>query len=137
MYICRYFAIHELIPPKVFKARADKAWELLDPDLLRALDALRSRYGPMTINNYYWSGEREWSGLRTPDGPYYSPYSQHTFGRAADCLFKEVSVEQVRTDILSFPNDTTFELINAVELDVSWLHIDVRNCSRVKVFEPR
>ena len=83
MYRCEYFAIHELVPPKVFQEWGEKAWELLDERLLITLDRLRRRYGPMTVNNYYWGKEREWSGLRTKDSPFYSRYSQHTFGRAA------------------------------------------------------
>ena len=40
MYNCKYFAIHELIPPQVYRDRGEKAWELLDPDMLRTLDLL-------------------------------------------------------------------------------------------------
>ena len=136
MYKCEYFKVHELVPPHVYDARGEKAWELLDKRLLQTLDRLRRRYGPMTVNNYYWGGDREWSGLRTSDSPYYSPYSQHTFGRAADCLFKTISVEQVRREILSTPNAPEFELIGSIELDVSWLHFDVRNCNRIKTYTP-
>ena len=54
MYKCEYFKVHELVPPHVYNARGEKAWELLDEQLLRTLDRLRQRYGPMTINNYLW-----------------------------------------------------------------------------------
>ncbi|MFQ5543897.1 MAG: hypothetical protein ACE5FY_06050 [Nitrospiria bacterium] len=133
---CRYFKIHELVPPHVFNQRGEKAWELLDTRLLVTLDRLRERYGSMTVNNYYWGKEREWSGLRTKDSPYYSRYSQHTFGRAADCLFKRLSAEEVRKDILAAPSDPAFELIGSLELNVSWLHFDVRNCDRIKTYTP-
>jgi len=133
---CTHFAIHELVPPNVFKEREEKAWELLDERLLITLDRLRKRYGPMTVNNYYWGKDREWSGLRTKDSPYYSPYSQHSFGRAADCLFKKISAAEVRKDILNNPTDPDFELIGSLELDVSWLHFDVRNCDRIKTYTP-
>ena len=136
MYTCSYFAIHELVPRNVFYDRGEKAWELLDERLLVTLDRLRERYGPVTVNNWYWDREREWSGLRTKDSPFYSPYSQHTFGRAADCLFAEISPEQVRQDILARPTDSTFELIGSIELNVTWLHFDVRNCDRVKTYTP-
>ena len=68
-YRCRHFAIHELVPPLVLEDRGDRAWQLLDERLLATLDRLRDRYGPVTVNNYQWDGEREWSGLRTPDSP--------------------------------------------------------------------
>ena len=136
MYKCNHFAIHELVPRNVFEDRGEKAWELLDDRLLITLDRLRERYGSMTVNNWHWGKDREWSGLRTKESPFYSPYSQHTFGRAADCLFAKTSVEQVRQDILSISTDSTFEWIGSVELGVSWLHFDVRNCDRIKAYHP-
>ena len=136
MYKCNHFSIHELVPPHVFDQRGEKAWALLDERLLLTLDRLRERFGSMTVNNYYWGKDREWSGLRTKDSPYYSSFSQHTFGRAADCLFSNRSTEEVRELILSNPSDSDFELIGSVELGVSWLHFDVRNCDRIQTYYP-
>ena len=135
-YRCNHFQLHELLPPDLYYARGDAGWQLLDERLLRAIDALRDWYGPMTINNWYWGGEREWSGLRTPDSPYYSETSQHSYGRAADCLFADVPVEMVRTEILEHPDEPAHKRINSLELDVSWLHIDVRNCERIMTYRP-
>ena len=136
MYQCKHFAIHELVPPHVFSERQDKAWQLLDERLLITLDKLRERYGSITVNNYFWGKDREWSGLRTTDSPYYSPFSQHSFGRAADCLFANVATESVRQEIIDHPDDPDFQLIGSVELGVSWLHFDVRNCDRIMAFYP-
>lgn len=134
MYRCQYFAIHELVPRAVAFARGEAAWELLDDRLLITSDRLRQRFGKMTVNNYHWGGDREWSGLRTPVSPYFSQYSQHTFGRAADCLFADATADEVRADILAHPELPAFELIGGIELDVSWLHFDVRNTDRIKTF---
>ena len=136
MYQCEHFAIHEVVPPGVFHSRGEKGWELLDERLLITLDRLRKRYGPVTVNNWYWDGEREWSGLRTKESPFYSPFSQHTFGRAADCLFNNLTAEEVRQDILAQPDNSAFKLIGSIELGVSWLHFDVRNCDRIKTYHP-
>ncbi|MFH2047000.1 MAG: hypothetical protein ABIK92_17870 [Pseudomonadota bacterium] len=136
MYKCKHFLIYELVPRRVFEERGEKAWELLDDRLLITLDKLRDRYGSITVNNYYWGKEREWSGLRTSDSPYYSPYSQHSFGRAADCLFADNSAEAIRQDILANPSDPAFALIGSIELGVSWLHFDIRNCDRIKTYYP-
>lgn len=135
-YKCRHFEIHELVPPAVFNRRGEKAWELLDVRALITLDRLRDRYGRMTVNNWKWGGEREWSGLRTPDSPYFSPFSQHTFGRAFDVLFASHTAEEVRQQILGDKNHPDFEFINSLELGVSWLHFDVRNSERIKAFHP-
>ncbi len=135
-YKCNHFAIHELVPESVFEARGEKAWELLDDRMLITLDRLRDRYGKMTINNWYWGGSREFSGLRVFGCPYFSPYSQHTFGRAADPVFAETTAEQVRQDFLNNPDDECFEYINSIELGVSWFHFDTRNCTRIKTYTP-
>jgi len=133
---CEYFAIHELVPPVVYSSRGEKAWELLDVNLLVTLDMLRKRYGGVTVNNWFWGGDRQWSGLRTASSPYFSPYSQHTFGRAADCIFKNVSAEEVRQDIQANLDDPTFRYVRSIELEVSWLHFDTRNCDRLKTYTP-
>ncbi len=136
MYQCEHFALHELLPVNSYQVRGEKGWALLDERLLITLDRLRKRYGAMTVNNWFWGGEREWSGLRTSDSPFYSRYSQHSFGRAADCLFSAVTVDEVREDILTKPDEPIFELIGSVELGVSWLHFDVRNCNRIETYRP-
>ena len=136
MYKCDHFKIQELVSPGVYKDRGDKAWELLDDRLLMTLDKLRERYGPIIVNNWANGGDRQWSGFRTPGSPFYSKYSQHSFGRAADCLFSRTTAGIVRQDILLKPFDSAFMLIGAIELGVSWLHFDVRNCDRIKTFRP-
>ena len=136
MYKCTHFKIQELVPPAIFDKRGEKAWELIDDRVLITLDRLRERYGPITVNNWHSGKDREWSGLRTPDSPYYSATSQHTFGRAADCIFHRTDAETVRRNILADPDDKTFELIGSIELGTSWLHFDVRNCKRIKTYHP-
>lgn len=136
MYTCKHFAIHELVPPDVYHDRGERAWELLDPDMLRTLDMLRDRYGSMTVNNWFWGGDRKWSGLRTAGSPYFSPYSQHTFGRASDPIFKNITAEEVRVEIQAQKDNPTFRYIKSIELGVSWLHFDVRNCNRLKTYRP-
>jgi len=132
MYKCRHFDIEELVPPHVYDERGYKAWELLDERLLITIDQLRDSLGAATINNYRWGGDRKWSGLRTPESKVYRPYSQHTFGRAVDMLFSKVTAEEARRHILT--NKNRYPYIFALELGVSWLHIDCRNCQRIFTF---
>jgi len=134
MHTCEFFKIHELVPPHIYEDRGELAWELMDERLIITIDQLRKDFGPMTINNYFWGGGRKESGLRDVECEYFRPYSQHSFGRAADCLFEDVETESVRKAILDNPNRYPF--INAVELGTSWLHIDVRNTDRIKTFYP-
>jgi len=132
MYKCEHFKIQELVPPKVYEDRGEKAWELLDERALRTIDCLRHDYGTCTINNWSYGGDRCWSGLRTVESPYYSPYSQHSFGRAFDCIFKHATAEEIRQDILE--NRRFYPHLSAMELGTSWLHLDCRNSAKIKVF---
>ena len=136
MYKCEHFKIQELVPPSIYKIYGEFAWHFFDDRALITLDRLRDKYGPTVVNNWHIKGNRQWSGLRTPESPDYSPGSQHTFGRAFDCIFKEVSADQVRKDLLDNPEDLTFKLITAVEAEVWWFHFDVRNCKRIMIFKP-
>lgn len=133
-YKCEYFKIHELVPPKVYEQRGEKAWELMDDRILRTADLLREEFGAAIINNYKHGGDREWSGLRTSDSPWFSPYSQHSFGRAIDIIFKDVGADEVRQYILDNPKYFLLRYINAIELGTSWLHLDCRNTDRIKTF---
>jgi len=136
MYKCKYFIIQELVPPQVYKDRGDKAWELLDERMLQTIDAIRDHFGvSCTINNWKWGGNRQWSGLRTVESPYYSPYSQHSFGRAFDILVGNLDAEEVREEIIKFRKEK-FPFISGMELCVSWLHVDCRNHAPLKVFHP-
>lgn len=134
-YVPRHFKIQELVPPHVYQERGDRAWELLDPLLLESLDQIRDAFGPMLCNTWHNGGSRMYSGLRMPGDPHWSKYSQHSFGRAADLLpIAEITADKIRQYILSNPGH--FPLITGVELDVSWLHIDVRNTLGVVTFRP-
>ncbi len=134
MYKCKYFVIQELVSPQTYTDRGEKAWQLLDDRMLMTLDLLRKKYGKMTINNWKWGGDREWSCLRTAESPWFSKYSQHSFGRAADIIFNDITAEEVRQQILENPNDPVFVFINSFEENTSWLHFDVRNSDRILTF---
>lgn len=135
VYIPKHFAAHELVPEHVYRARGEKSFELLDDRLLITLDQLRDCFGSITVNNWFWGGNRQWSGLRTEKSPYGSMFSQHRFGRAADCIFKDFRAEEVRQQVLKNPD--RFPHITFIELDIDWFHFDVRNCERITTWSPK
>ena len=138
MIKAEHFKIYELVPPKTYTKFGDKAWWFIDPNLIRVIDALREEFGSATINSYKWGGDRQWSGLRTSGSPWYSPYSQHSFGRAADILFKDYAAEEVRQAITANP-EKWLAICPSITLeeDVSWVHIDVRNGHNcIRTFKP-
>lgn len=129
-YKCEHFSAHELVPRQVYEDRGEKSFQLIDKNLLRFIDFLRNKFGSATINNWYWGGDREWSGLRTADSPYFSQYSQHTLGRAVDIVFKDYTAEEVRFWLKANVEEwilVTGVLSITIEEGVSWLHIDFRN----------
>jgi tRNA(His) 5'-end guanylyltransferase len=96
---------------------------LIDRRLVMGDQQLRDYFGSVTINNWWNDGSRQWSGIRTPESPDYSPTSQHTFGRASDKLFTHAAAETVRQYIREHYLNL---LITCVEDGVSWVHSDVR-----------
>jgi uncharacterized protein YcbK (DUF882 family) len=131
----KYFKIYELVPEHIYRHYKEKSWKFIDSRLIETIDKLKEHFnlGTMTINNYYWGKDRHWSGLRTPKSPDYSETSQHTFGRAADCVFSHYSAEEVRNYIVNNPHE--FPYIKGLELGVSWVHLDVRNEDNLVTFK--
>ena len=123
----KYFKIYELVPQHIYRVYKDYAWKFLNPKILETIDVLKEHFpnGTIKINDYYWGGIRKWSGWRTPLSPDYSETSQHSLGNAVDCIFSEYDVAEVRQFIIYNPD--LFPHVKGIELDVPWLHIDVRN----------
>lgn len=144
MFNPRFFETREFVPPQVYNVRGEKSIQLMDDRILITADDLRARYGPAVINTWFfwnknspvWIGKdsRRWSGLRTKNSPYGSAFSQHRFGRAVDMLFRDVTADEIRQDILK--DTDLFPLITSLETGVSWLHVDVRNCERIMTYAP-
>ena len=137
MYKCEHFGIAEITPPALHAKFGEKLWSLFDERLLMTLDALRKQFGTCTINDWSWGGAYKDSGLRDENfysstQAYLNSRSQHKYGRAADCKFKNVSAQEVRKYILQHPEQ--FPYITFIECaplnngsDMNWVHIDVRN----------
>lgn len=123
----KHFRIEELVPKGTFEELGEQAWELIHPDLIEMIDLIKEHFpeGSCTINNWLWNGQRNWSGLRTPDSPYYSKTSQHTLGKAVDMIFNHYTTDYVRDFIIR--NIDQFPKIKGIEIGTSWLHIDVRD----------
>ena len=132
----KYFKIHELVPPHIYKRLGKKAWRLIDSRLVESIDQLKKDFpnGTMTINNYKWDGVRQWSGLRTTRSPDYSETSMHSLGSAIDAVFNAYDEEDVRQYIIANPKK--YPHIKGIEMGISWLHIDTRNEDKLVKFYP-
>lgn len=130
----KYFEIHELVPRALYRKYKEQAWKYVDVRLIESIDTLKEHFnlGTMTINNYEFGGNREWSGIRTSDSPWYSLTSQHSFANAFDIVFSHYTAEEVRNYIIN--NRDLFPHINGLELEIDWVHIDIRNEDYIILF---
>jgi len=130
------FKIHEFVPKHIYEKFGEKAWRFIDAGLIHTFDTIKKRFpkGSITINNYFWGGKREWSGLRTPVSPYYSETSIHTFGGAGDAVFSAYDTEEIRQDIINNPE--LYPYVKGIEMGISWLHVDTRNEDELQLFYP-
>jgi len=127
-YRPKHFILQELVGPGVFEARGDRAFELLRPEALVTLDALREKFGPLTVNNWHAGGAFKESGLRDFTTATGAKYSMHRYGGAFDCKFQSLVTHEVYDYVLA--NRGEFPLITTVEnvkFTATWLHFDVRN----------
>ncbi len=137
-YRPKHFILQELVGPAIYKARGERAWELLQVPLLVTLDQLREKFGSTTVNNWHAGGAYSESGLRDFDTATGAKWSMHKFGGAADCKFKGVTPAEVGAYILAhqdeFPQLTTIEDPRDTP---SWTHVDCRNHSNAGIWVVR
>lgn len=122
------FCLDEFLPKQLYKDNEMTPWKLqlcIDIRIVTVAQALRDRFGELTINNWYHGGDREWSGLRIPGSPYYSKFSQHSFGRAIDVISTKVTAEEMRNDIRKNYNFYKHLGVTRIESGTSWLHVDL------------
>lgn len=138
-----FFRPEEIFPPSVVKSHMssynmikNNIWRLIDSKVIETLDLLRKRFGPVIVNDYLFGGNNKYRGYRPSieiiQNNVGTFTSQHCFGRAIDCVFKSISVDEVREDIYEQPNLACYKYISAVENNVSWLHFDVRAWDKSK-----
>ena len=100
----------------------------MDSRLLYTADQIRKRYNrSMIINDWHMGGVLENRGFREPDCKTGAFLSDHKFGGAIDFNISGVSPEEIRCDILANPDIDDFKYISTIEMQVSWVHIAIRN----------
>jgi len=131
----KYFEIHELMPKKLFEeVKEEVLWRMVPEQLIDNIDRLKEMFneGSMTINDYYWDGQREWSGLRTKDSKLYSEGSMHSVMGATDSVWSDYSVDEIRMYIMN--HQDKFPGIRRIEGEVNWLHQDIKETGRRRIY---
>jgi hypothetical protein len=125
------FTLAELVPPDIYAALGDRAWELLDPMALMSLQSIRNKFGPIVVNNWRDGGAYKESGLRSATSATGAKFSQHRYGRAFDCKSTSVSPQEMCDFILKSRKDFPYiTCIENPEATPTWLHFDTRNHQR-------
>lgn len=142
-YVPEHFTVEELVTPEIYEARGEKALELIDVRIVMILDHLREKLGkPITVNSWLWGGHYSQSGLRdvghygTAEN-FFKSFSQHKYGRGVDFRVDDMTADEVRQYIYDHRDEGALKYVTFVEEDVSWVHIDVRNCERITRWSPK
>lgn len=143
-YKCKHFHIYELVDPVTHRYFGERSWMFFNPRALRMIDGIWEFFNDyrgcktvVKINDWYWGGQYQWSGLRTLDCSIGGDLSQHRLANAADCKIEGVPAEEARRVILADQDHKDLQYITCIEADVDWLHIDSRNIKdRIRIVYP-
>lgn len=132
IYTPKYFTLKELFPPEIYNSTPDKdkLWLLFDDRVLKTADMLRDKYGPIKCND--WDNGFRNCGFRSEYSTTGVVFSQHKHGRALDLHPLNTTAEKIRHDIIANPWAEEFKYITCLEIDITWLHYDVRNWNKKK-----
>lgn len=124
MKLTTNFWLEEFVSKAIYKKWGDASIWFIDPRLPLLFQFIRDRHGSVTVNNWKWGGDRNYSGFREPTCKVGAKLSQHRFGRAGDGLVN--NLDEVWEDI-----EKNFDLykkygLTTIEKNVTWLHGDMR-----------
>ena len=145
-YRCKHFCIEELVSPEILDMDGEaKAWDSLDESQLLGLDLLRIDYAAelaktnpklkpwITINDWKWKGQRQYSGARPELCGTGAKKSMHKERRAFDlvCARLDILKALIRANWSRYG-------ITRMERDKeapTWAHIDNKPTGRTALHE--
>ena len=93
----KYFQVKELVSSNIYKQYGDDAIKFLDPRALAALENVREILNvPLTCNNWYEGGSRNYSGYREPGCGVGVKNSFHAKGMAFDLISNKLTAKEMR-----------------------------------------
>lgn len=123
--LSKNFILQEFVSKTFWEKWGERSIWFIDQRIVESVQTLRDELGvPLTINNWFYGGSRQASGLRVEGMLEWLAYSQHSFGRAVDVVSSSITADDMRQFLYS--NKNKFPHITAIETNVSWLHIDCR-----------
>lgn len=138
MAISKHYIIEEFVPPVVHKQFGERSLWFIDQRLALFGDWLCDRFGEhATVNNWHLGGPKVNSGYRDPNCPEGAFRSAHKRGIAADYKLRNVSSEEVRSEIRkNFAELNRMFGLSTIEKDTpTWVHVDFRWTGLPSLFE--
>lgn len=136
IYRPKHFGLKELVDRQTFEDHGENAWNLLDGDLLKALDELRIAHSrPIYCNDWDGGGVQQWRGYRPRYCTIGATQSMHRRGMAFDLTLEGLSGEQARELVRELHDSGKLQGIRRIERGVSWLHIDSKATGRLGLVE--
>lgn len=148
MYKPKDFKIQELMPPQELSRFGEPlCWSFLNPMLLVTLQTIRNRHGRLRANSsalgFHQRGFRGEAFVSQSSGGsvtdkrlnFIRSGSSHKRGDAVDCDPLDTSLAAIHNDIKKNPH--LYPFLSFVEVDVNWLHIDVRNAPNITFWSPK
>lgn len=133
MYKPKHFSANELFPNAVITKYGEQCWQFMDDRLLETIDFIREKIGKrIFVNVRYGDKKFQNRGYRANTYKTKLYCSQHLHGRAVDFDVEGMPAKDVRdwlkenADILPHPI--------WVEDAVTWVHIDVRQSDKGKIY---
>ena len=136
-----YFTLPELVCSEVYDKYGDTAWQFFDIRLLLTIEKIREVLNkPMIINNWQAHGQFSQRGLRCVQCDLMKSVYQagtlfvdpHAMGQAIDFDVLGLVAEEVRQWIVKNQNILPYAV--RLEANVSWVHLDIRDASKGKVY---
>lgn len=130
MKINQYFDLREFVPPEIWGRYGEKSIWFVDPKVFAIASAYREFFGvPVIVNTWHNGGQLTYRGYRPPDTKIGATFSQHRFGRAFDCHFVGLTVQEAYKRICD--NFAPFAAVGLTTLEdvahtPTWLHSDCR-----------
>jgi len=134
-YKCKYFKIQELVDKQTYEKYGEGAWMHFNPVALKTIDGIREYFGkPIIVNNWNTGGSMDSRGFRSPIDNTGSKWGFHYKGNAFEFTIQGMTADDVRAVIIQHQNEEPFCEITAMEINITWIHIDFRNINNEKIY---
>jgi hypothetical protein len=142
MKISDHFILQEFVPQDVFVRYGNMSTRFIDKRIVDIAEFLRDYFGgfPLTINNWVWDGQYNYSGFRPPNCDIGASMSSHKRGTAIDIKIKGINPLYIQDTIKDNQNTFLDAGITSIEYGTpTWTHVSCEwmNRDNLHVFDIR